>query len=73
MEEKICTCGEKMVKAQLSSGMFGSTNIVVQDENNNMNEYRLVPYVCTKCGKTELYADFNNQNGDNVFVGGVFF
>ena len=72
MEEKICTCGEKMIRATLSSGLFGSTNVTIQNDNST-NEYRLIPYVCIKCGRTELYADFNNQGTDGVFVGGVFF
>ncbi len=59
-----------MVKAQLVSDMFGQgTSVRIEDKGNYM-DFPVVPFVCSECGKVELYA--GKSNDANVFFGGLF-
>ncbi len=68
--EKKCQCGGKMTASELMIGIFSGATVRVPDGSNFPKDYMVVPFVCEKCGKIELYAA-KNQDGSMVF-GGVF-
>lgn len=71
MEEKICTCGGKMIKSEFFAGMFPGATVRVPNGYNFPKDLQVVPLVCEKCGKIEFYAG-KYKDGTIVF-GGVFF
>lgn len=64
--EKKCQCGGNMIKSELLS--FGGASVRVPDGYNFPKDYQVVPFVCEKCGKIELYAG-RQQNGNFMFGG----
>lgn len=67
---KMCQCGGTMIASELLTGIFSGATVRVPDDCNFPKDYTVVPFVCEKCGKIELYAA-KNQDGNMVF-GGFF-
>ncbi len=65
---KKCQCGGKMKQSELITGIFNGATVRVPDGYNFPKDYNVVPFVCEKCGRIELYAA-EYQDGNIVFGG----
>lgn len=66
--EKKCQCGGKMIKSELIVGIMPIATVRVPNGYNFPKDYQVIPFVCEKCGKIELYAGAN-ENGSIMFGG----
>lgn len=60
MDKLICSCGGELKEAFFSGGLLPlQPQVSVEYKNYGTAVSPVTAYVCTKCGKVELYADKN--------------
>ena len=58
MDKLICSCGGKLKQGFFSGGLLPlQAQVSVEFEGYVVAVSPVTAYVCTKCGKVELYAD----------------
>ena len=66
MNEKICSCGGNLMECLFTTSVVPiKPQITIQNGFYNNAVSPVTTFVCTKCGKIEMYADVDIVNSVN--------